>query len=383
VEEKIAHRVALVRCESYESSVLEKSLKKLLGLLGGMGEFVKSGQRVLIKTNLLSGSPPEKAVTTNPNLVEEVVNLVKEAGGIAAIGDSPGERTTLTGLARAYRTAGLEEVSRKTDVPLLSFEDEVMEVENSQGCLYKKFTVTKRIKDFDVIISLPKLKTHPLTYVTAAVKNNFGFIPGLRKSEFHLKLPDRESFSQMLVDLLGTIKVDLVIVDGIVAMEGNGPYSGVPRKVGAILASRNGVALDFAACRLIGYGDPLDIPTNRIAVERGIFLPGDIEILGEKIEDLQVQDFKRIPQDVSQKIPIFLLKWLKSLLSPKPKIIEELCNLCNDCVENCPVKCMEKKRDGKISIHYSNCIRCFCCQEFCPQGAIITKRHWLVSLFSE
>lgn len=378
----MAQRVALARCESYQLPVLENSLKKLLGLLGGIGEFVKNGDRVLIKINLLSGRPPEKAVTTHPSLVEAVVNLVKGAGGIPAIGDSPGEKATITGLARAYRTAGFEEVSRKTGVPLLSFEDDVMEVENSQGHLYKKFTVTKQIKDFNVIISLPKLKTHPLTYITAAVKNNFGFIPGLRKTEFHLKLPDRELLSEMLVDLLDTIKIDLAILDGIVAMEGNGPAGGVPRKVGAILASRNLVALDFVACQLIGYKNPFDIPTNRIAVERRIFLPENIEILGERIEDLQVKDFKRIPQDVSQKIPLFLLKWLKSLLSAKPKIIDELCNRCFHCLENCPVKCVEKNKDGKPSIHYSDCIRCFCCQELCSQGAIITERPWLVKLFT-
>jgi len=378
----MAQQVALARCESYQLPVLENSLKKLLGLLGGIGEFVKNGDRVLIKINLLSGKPPEKAVTTHPSLVEAVVNLVKEAGGIPAIGDSPGERVTITGLTRAYRTAGLEEVSRKTGVPLLSFEDNVMEVENSQGRLYKKFTVTKQIRNFNVIISLPKLKTHPLTYITAAVKNNFGFIPGLRKTEFHLKLPDRELFSEMLIDLLDTIKIDLVILDGIVAMEGNGPAGGVPRRVGAILASRNLVALDFVACQLIGYKNPFDIPTNRIAVERKIFFPGNMEILGERIEDLQVKDFKRISQDVSQKIPKILLKWLKSLFSSKPKIIDELCNLCNDCVENCPVKCVERRRDGRILIHYSNCIRCFCCQEFCSQGAIITERPWLVKLFT-
>jgi len=378
----MADRVALARCESYELPVLEKSIKKLLGLLGGIGEFIKSGDRVLIKPNLLSGSSPEKAVTTHPNLVEAVVNIVKEAEGIPAIGDSPGERVTFTGLTRAYRTAGLEEVSRNTGVPLLSFEDDVMEVENIKGCLYKKFTITKQIRDFKVIISLPKLKTHPLTYMTAAVKNNFGFIPGLRKTEFHLKLPDRELFSEMLVDLLTTVRVNLVILDGIVAMEGNGPAGGAPRKVGAILASRNPVALDFVACQLVGYKNPLDIPTNRIAVERGFFHPEDMEVIGERIEDLQVKYFKRIPQDVSQKIPKFLLKWLKSLLSPKPKIIDLLCNGCCHCLENCPVKCVERNTDGRFSIHYSNCIRCFCCQELCPQGAIITERHWLVKLFT-
>jgi len=378
----MAQRVALVKCESYKLPVLGNSLKKLLDLLGGVGEFIKRGEKVLIKINLLSGRPPEKAVTTHPNLVEAVINLVKEAGGIPAIGDSPGERVTFTGLTRAYRIAGLEEVSRRTGVPLLSFEDDVMEVENSKGYLYKKFTITKRIKDFDVIISLPKLKTHPLTYITAAVKNNFGFIPGLRKTEFHLKLPDRELFSEMLLDLLTTIKVNLVILDGIVAMEGNGPASGVPRKVGAILASRNPVALDFVACQLVGYKNLLDIPTNRVAVERGFFHPEDMEILGEKVENLQVKDFKRIPHDISQRIPKFLLKWLKNLLSPKPKIIDELCNHCYYCIEDCPVKCVEKNKGGTLSIRYSDCIRCFCCQEFCPQGAIITERSWLVKLFA-
>lgn len=377
----MAERVALARCGSYQLPVLENSLKKLLGLLGGIGKFIKNGDRVLIKINLLSGKPPEKAVTTHPSLVEAVVNLVKEAGGIPAIGDSPGERATITGLARAYRIAGFEEVSRKTSVPLVSFEDDVMEVENSQGRLYKKFTVTKRIKDFDVIISLPKLKTHPLTCITAGVKNNFGFIPGLRKTEFHLKLPDSELFSQMLVDLLDTVKIDLVILDAIVAMEGNGPAGGAPRKVGAILASKNPVASDFVACKLIGYKNPFDIPTNRIAVERKMFLPGNMEILGEKIEDLEVKDFKRISQDVSQKIPQFLMKGLKSLLSPKPKIIDELCNRCFYCLEICPVKCVGRTKNGKPSIRYSTCIRCFCCQELCSQGAIITERPWWVKLF--
>jgi uncharacterized protein (DUF362 family)/Pyruvate/2-oxoacid:ferredoxin oxidoreductase delta subunit len=378
----MVHKVALVKCESYDLPILNNSLKKLLDLLGGVGEFINRGDKVLIKINLLSGRPPEKAVTTHPSLVEAVINLVKEAGGIPTIGDSPGERVTFTGLGRAYRIAGLEEVSRRTGVPLLSFEDEVMEMENSKGYLYKKFTVSKQLKNFDVIISLPKLKTHPLTYITAAVKNNFGFIPGLRKTEFHLKLPDRELFSEMLLDLLTTIKVNLVILDGIVAMEGNGPAGGAPRKVGAILASRNPVALDFVASELVGYKNLLDIPTNRVAVERGIFHPEDMEILGEKIEDLQVKDFKRIPQDVSQKIPKILLKWLKNLFSPKPKIINELCNRCYYCLENCPVKCVEKNKNGAFSIRYSDCIRCFCCQELCSQGAIITEIPWLVKLFA-
>jgi uncharacterized protein (DUF362 family)/Pyruvate/2-oxoacid:ferredoxin oxidoreductase delta subunit len=378
----MAQRVALARCESYHLPVLEDCLRKLLGLLGGISEFVKNGDRVLIKINLLSGKPPEKAVTTHPSLVEAVVNLVKEAGGIPAIGDSPGERATITGLARAYRTAGFEEVSRKTGIPLVSFEDDVMEVKNSQGRLYKRFTVTKRIKDFDVIISVPKLKTHPLTCITAGVKNNFGFIPGLRKTEFHLKLPDRELFSEMLIDLLGAVKIDLVILDAIVAMEGNGPAGGVPRNVGAIIASKNVVALDFVACQLIGHKNPLAIPTNRIAVERRIFLPGNIEISGEKIEDLEVKDFKRIPQDVSQKIPQFLMKGLKGLLSPKPKIIDELCNHCFYCLESCPVKCVDKTKNGKLSIRYSDCIRCFCCLELCSQGAIVIKTPWWMKLFT-
>ncbi len=378
----MAERVALVRCETYHLPVLENSLRKLLGLLGGIGQFVKNGDRVLIKINLLSGKPPEKAVTTHPGLVEAVVNLVKEAGGIPAIGDSPGERAALTGVARAYRTAGFEKVSRKTGVPLLSFEDEVIEVGNSQGRLYKKFAVTKRIEDFDVIISVPKLKTHPLTYITAGVKNNFGFIPGLRKTEFHLKLPDRELFSRMLVDLLYTVKIDLVILDAIVAMEGNGPAGGTPRKVGAILASKNPAALDFVAGKLIGYKSALDIPTNRIAMERRMLLPGNIEISGEKIEDLEVKDFKQIPRDVSLNVPKFLLKWLKNLVSAKPRIIEKLCNRCLYCLESCPVKCIGKTKNGRPSINYSDCIRCFCCQELCSQGAIITKSPWWVKLFT-
>jgi len=382
VENTIDYSVALVKCESYEIRTLENLLIKLLSLLGGIGEFVKSGERVLVKTNLISGRPPEEAVTTHPSLVEAVVNLVKRAGGLPAIGDSPGERATFTGLSRAYRTAGLEQVSSKTGAPLVRFEDEVMEIENREGHFYKKFTVTKLLRDFDKIISVPKLKTHPLTYITAAVKNNLGFIPGLRKTELHLKLPDRESFSEMLLDLLGAVKIDLVILDGVVAMEGNGPYSGLPRKVGAILASKNPVALDFVASRVVGYESPLEIPTKRIAVERVIFLPGKIEILGEKMEDLQVRDFRRIPQDFSQKVPKFLLKWLKSLLSVRPRIVYESCDQCYTCLENCPVKCMESRRDGRISIDYPNCIRCLCCQEFCPRGAIIAKKHWLVSLFT-
>jgi len=376
------HRVALVRCESYEFGVLKGSLRKLLELLGGASQFVREGEKVLLKINLLSARTPEEAVTTHPNLVEALVELIKEVGGIPAIGDSPGGMTSVVGLAKAYRISQLEEVSRKTGVPLLSFEEDAIEVENREGFLYKKFTVTRRMKEFDVIISLPKLKTHPLTYLTAGVKNSFGFIPGLRKSEFHLKLPERDSFSQMLIDLVSCTKIDLVILDGVVAMEGNGPSSGIPRKVGALLASGNPIALDFVACQLIGYENPLDIPTNRIAVERGIFFPEDIDVLGERVEDLRVRDFKRYPQDVSQKIPKILLKWLKGFISPKPKILRKLCSHCYSCLENCPVGSIDKRRDGEVSFRYPECIRCFCCQELCPQGAIISKRNWLVRLFA-
>lgn len=400
--------VSIVECDSYDQSLVETSLEQTLDLIGGLSQFIKPGQKVLIKPNLLASVPPEAAITTHPSIIHAVVKEVVKAGGIALVGDAPGN--ALSNVPSMLEETGIKRATEEAGGKVVYFQQEgVVDVPNPSGNKrMPSFKVSRLVLEADVIINLPKLKTHNLILFTGAIKNMFGAIPGFQKAQFHAKAPRPHELASLLVDVFQTVKPTLNIMDAVIGIEGKGPGTGgETRKLGAILASTDAVALDAVSSCLIGF-DPLEIDTTAIAYGRGL---GEaelkkIEIIGEKLENLRKPNWKH-PFNLS-KYTKYLPEFVSDLLTPiisqakiNPEIDQEKCTKCLVCVKNCPVKTIKThppihdkadpppsliKRGGKeggefiVTIDLKNCINCFCCHELCEYKAVKLKPSWLTRL---
>jgi uncharacterized protein (DUF362 family)/Pyruvate/2-oxoacid:ferredoxin oxidoreductase delta subunit len=365
--------VVLKYCPEY-SADLQTVLRNGIEEIGGIKKFINPGQRVFLKVNLLMKKFPEEAVTTHPAVVEAMVRLVQEAGGIPIIGDSPGGPYTVKALRGIYARSGLKEVAERTGA-ILNENIEQVTVSCPQGRVVKSLTVTQSVLDADVVIPLSKLKTHAMMTFTGAVKILFGIIPGLLKAEYHLKMPDIDVFANLLVDICDWAQPPLSIMDGIIGMEGDGPSGGQPRNIGALLISTDPYALDVAACGLIGLKTHY-VPTIRAARERGFVSSLDeITFKGDDRGKWNIKDF-RLPKTMAVNfldhlpIPGYLKRVLVNRVRPFPNFSSELCVGCGDCLRNCPPKALVLDNKKKPQVNLQSCIRCFCCQELCPQKAV-------------
>jgi len=366
--------VSIVKCQDYEEKKVSLSLRKSIDLLGGIRRFIKAGDRVLLKPNLLYGKPPEKAVTTHPLIVKGMIQIIREAGGIPFIGDSP----SIGGLVKTAEKAGIKAVADEMGCPLVEFNRPIL-LPKERTKQFKQLEIDQAVLDADVIVNLPKWKTHTLMLLTLGIKNLFGCIPGTRKALWHLQAgEDRETFAQILVDLYQALKPSLTILDGIVGMEGNGPNSGRPIPIGLILASEDPLSIDQIVCDLLGI-PRTSLLTNRVALGQGMG-KDEIEVLGERVEDIQIHNFQfpKLSQP-NWNLPGFLGKALKNALSMKPRLEQALCTQCHQCLGICPPKALRGDR-GEVLIEYGKCIRCFCCQEVCPEGAIRIEPGWALRL---
>lgn len=370
METPTTSKVVVISCKEYDPAHVEQAVARGIELLGGIGRFARAGERILLKPNLLAPKAPDKAVTTHPTVFHAVAKQFQATGAHVAYGDSPG----LHKPEPTARKSGIATAAAELGIELADFLNGET-VHFPAGEFIKQFTLAKGLLQADAIVSLPKLKAHALTRMTGAVKNQFGCVPGFLKAEFHARLGDVERFTQMLVDLNRCIRPRLFIMDAIVAMEGNGPSSGDPRKVGAILLSQDPVALDAIACRLVNL-DPALVPTNRVGQQAGLGTFEDIELAGDPVTPLIVTDFnvKRDPEPPRALLGGLLGRLLKQRITPRPTIDPAACTKCGTCVHACPVdpKAVDF-RNGKKQppeYNYHACIRCYCCQEMCPENAI-------------
>lgn len=376
----MAVSVVLKYCPEYTADI-ESALRVGLQELGGMSKFVKPGQRVLLKVNLLMKKRPEEAVTTHPTVVEAAVRLVQEAGGIPIIGDSPGGPYTQSALNSIYTRSGLRDVAERTGA-ILNEDFGQSVVSHPEGRISKSLTLTKSVTEADVVFTLSKLKTHGMMTFTGAVKNMFGAIPGLLKAEYHFKMASTKDFANLLVDIVTYVKPALSIMDGIVGMEGDGPSAGRPRNVGALLVSEDPFALDVVATNLIGL-KPEKVPTIMAARERNLVSRMDeVELKGDDRSLWRIQDFK-VPKTVGVNfldmapLPQNIRRFLTDRVRPRPEFNYSLCKGCHVCIENCPPKALTVDENRKPKVDLNMCIRCFCCQELCPHKAVEIARPWL------
>jgi ferredoxin len=279
---------------------------------------------------------------------------------------------------RTAEKAGLKAVADEMKCPLVEFNKPVLPSKGG-GKIFRQLEIDQAVLDADVIINLPKWKTHTQMLLTLGVKNLFGCVPGPRKPLWHLRAGEsRKAFAQILLDLYRVVQPSLTILDGVIGMEGNGPGSGDPVPLGLILASKDALSIDLVVCDLLGIPRK-SIPTNQVAFEDGMGRDS-IEIVGESIEASKISSFKLPPLfGISWNLPGFMRRALKNALTSKPWIDDQLCEECGRCTEICPPKALKKRGEG-LTFDYEECIRCFCCQEVCSSGAISIKPGWALKI---
>lgn len=381
------HRVYAVQCPDYDH--VPEKMARLLEMAGGIGAFAGPGEKIALKVNLLHAARPERAVTTHPAVALSVAQAAQDAGAVPFIVDSPGggyrydEKT----LMKTYRTTGMEDVARTAGIELnLDCSHRIVPFPN--GRLIKRFEVISPVLDADGIFNLCKLKTHMFTYMTGAVKNHFGVIPGLAKPGYHAKLHDTSRFAAMLLDLTELMSARLFIMDAVIAMEGEGPSAGAPRHVGLLLASTNPVALDTVGSKIIG----LAADKNPVLVEAekrgmGPIRLEDVELIGVNKNSLDCGGFQP-PATYFEGMGIGRLPWYQRMLSPlfktgmsvRPVVREKKCIACGVCTKACPVKAITIIEKKTARIDDDRCIRCYCCHEMCQEKAIDLKQGLLYRL---
>ncbi len=366
--------VALVRSENYDYASVSAAVEKGLDLIGGVEQFTATGEKILLKPNILSGDSPDKCIGPHPMVFKAVAEAFQKAGAVLSFGDSPG-----FGSARGNaRKAGFLEIADAMDIPFADFENAEI-LHNPDGRLVNKFEIAKGVVESDGLVSISKLKTHALTRITGAIKNQFGCIPGQRKAEYHSVLPNAKQFSKMLVDLNLLLKPRLCIMDGIMAMEGNGPRNGNPLAMNVLLFSTDPVALDSVVCKMIDLNPEMVEPLV-VGEEFGLGTTRNITIVGDPVEDFINSDFdvNRSPVPTTEGTSFLSSSFMRRYSAPRPTINPNACTRCGTCVKVCPAepKALSWTNESHTEppvYDYAKCIRCYCCQEMCPENAIYVR----------
>lgn len=373
-------KVALQKCDSYDRELVAKSIKDLLAPLGGMSRFVKKNDKVLIKPNMLSCKEPERAATTHPAVIEAVVKECFDAGALEVfVGDSP---PAIFGRTEDFwHKTGFADATNRAGGKMLCFEKDG-KADVSFKVLGKEVTtsVVKTVFEADTVISLSKMKTHNLTRITGAVKNNFGFIPGFVKAMFHKKFTKVDDFSAFVSELTRALPVKLHIMDGIEAMDLQGPASGRVKKNHVLIASESPVAVDMAFCKVVGL-KPLTVPILKYCKKIG-WGPAsfeDIDFEGTPVSDCLVKDYAVPPAPPIYLVPDFILDFIKKMIWTGPSLKENKCVKCGRCKNICPARAIEIGDNG-AGFDRTKCISCFCCMEVCPVEAIEMKASPLMAI---
>jgi uncharacterized protein (DUF362 family)/NAD-dependent dihydropyrimidine dehydrogenase PreA subunit len=366
-------KVIIQECKSYDLEPMIAKINTAIDLLGGWDQFVKPLDRVLLKVNLIGPKTSETAAVTHAEFVRAVVRILKKRECEVWIGDSSGGAIAgIAPTAQSFKVAGYERVAQEEGALIKNFDREgVVSVVPESGC-EEAMHIAKPMFDADVVINLPKLKTHSAQIFSGAVKNVFGCIPGLKKAKYHKMAPDSADFGQIICDIHKGTAIRLHIMDGILAMQGEGPTAGTPYPAGKILVSTDPLALDAVAAKMVGMS-VAEVPILETAQRRNlgegnlknICLMGDYDQIPKLAKFKLPKRFGAVKKRNSKAV----LKVIE-FFTTRPKINQSKCRKCNMCVESCPVQAIDK--ETKI-IDYSICIECMCCHELCMFKAVELK----------
>ncbi|MCK8827012.1 DUF362 domain-containing protein [Natroniella acetigena] len=368
-------QVVATDCRDYDRKLVLNTVRDALTSLQ-VEQLVARGDSVLLKPNLLSPHQPEAGITTHPIVVEAVITYFQELEVEVKVGESSGGMMVNQSLTeQAFQKTGVLAVCQKLGVEVINFDRASTKIVSNDRY---DFPLPEVLLEADLVVSLPKLKTHSLTLFTGAIKNLYGCIPGMKKVGYHRSCPHPADFSELIVDIFELVKPDLAVMDGIVGLEGNGPGStGDACQIGVLLASQDLVALDAVAASYLGYTQN-QVPITRIAAKRdlGSNQLQQIEIIGGY---QPAQQGYRLPSNaLLSLLPNWLLQPLFGSLLSQPVINHQECIKCQRCVQSCPQDVIVDRQG--LEIEEKGCIKCLCCQELCPQEAITVKEHLLVKL---
>lgn len=374
-------KVALTKCNRYESGEVDSAVFSAIDLAGGIA--IKAGDVILVKANLVAPQKPEAMATTHPSVVAAVCEYVRAKGGMPIIGDSPGAMYNKARLSAVYQATGMAELSKRLGIKL-NDNFNSRSVMYDAGVALKRFDVIEVAETVDGIINVAKYKTHTFTGISGATKNMFGIIPGLKKVELHGTHTELSKFCDLLIDIQEFYKPKMLmhVVDAVTGMEGEGPTGGKPRDIGRIIASVSPYEADVVGIR-ITRNELEKIPMMTRAIERGLVSLNDIEVVGCTVEESVVENYdnvKLVSNQPLNKLPPWLQGMLFKLCSQRPRMPKSKCRGCGKCFEHCPPKAIHIK-NGRAMVDLNKCIRCFCCQELCPFHIVKIKTPLLSKVF--
>lgn len=357
--------VFIQKCEKYENSRIKDAINLIFNK-HNIYNIIKPNMNIVIKPNFVMKMKVEDAGTTHPLIIKEVAKKIISLGAKVTIAESPGgpyNEKILRDIYNYYKLDDLEHIGVKlnisTDTVMLKSE------------LNNNFEVIKPIAEADLVINIAKLKTHTMMNMTCCTKNLYGIIPGTQKFGYHAKHTEPEEFAEKIIEISSLVKKQICIVDGIDAMEGNGPTGGTKRHLGILLSGENCYEMDYIVSKIIGFEDISYI--TKKTIEKGIVMPYNVKIDGEKLENVKVKDFKRPDSSSKIKFGMKIAKILFKNIKPYPIFNMNKCIKCNRCINSCPKKALIFS-NSKIMLNKKECISCFCCHELCPAKAIDIKR---------
>lgn len=353
-------RAVFVKCGSYQPVPVADAVARLFDMTAPPLLHAERDLRILIKPNLLTDKPPSAAATTHPEVVRAIIRELRARGhNRISVADSS---ACPMPVEMVWHATGFAAMCQEENVPLLNLEQAGARIFNYKGV---SFSIARPVLDANLVINVPKLKTHLLTIITNAVKNMYGAIPGAQKSALHRQFPSPAMLGGLLAHVHDLIRPELTICDAIIAMDGNGPSAGRPKHLGFLAASSCGVALDTAVCKLLRI-DPANIPYLAITPESAV------EITGE-ITSMDLPKINLPSTFVGRVIPTRLVHFLKPFLWSRPEFTDS-CARCGRCRDICPVSAISIPPSGLPVLKASLCIECGCCNEVCPADAVIIRQ---------
>lgn len=373
--------VSVRNCQEYQPDRLRSSVERVISDCSSEAPIVKSGEKVLLKPNLLRAASPERAIVTHPEVVGAVAEILRDCGAHLYLGDSP----PLGNIHKVLVKSGYESILKKYGIQTVPFLEKRL-VEFSDQRIYRRLELAAEVFDFDRVINIAKLKTHCQMTLTLGVKNLFGLVIGSDKASWHLRAGRvTDNFAHVLLQIYETVRPDISIIDGILGMQGNGPNSGEPRHVGILCASRDAIAMDAVVARLLGF--PIEsVRTCALghALGLGKILSEEIEVVGDAMSGFPLTDFKA-PKSMSMAWNLSywnpIRRFMENHIITKPEIDWSNCKNCGICMNHCPPQAISEN-NGRMIIDRKKCISCFCCHELCGSEAISIKQPFAGRMLS-